>query len=437
MRAASRGLIAFFLFYSASGGVLATAGTGIVHDSDSDLELIQAYLQQHANETFRRANGLLQYPYLVPSGPYEQCWDWDSVFTGVGLLGLGGAPYLAGSMKNFFHMTNVSTGDVTQCLDPTTAAPSCSSSNESEAVGAHAKPLLIQGALFAARYLGDFDQFLEFRPQMEALLGYWERERIDAATGALFTWHDQMESGADNMPTSACPTVRSACWDESTDANTLASADVATQMAREHRAFAEFLDHWGATAAAPEAAAAAKMRTEMRTEAATHRRRATQIAAAINEHLWAADDEQFVAINTTTRALISNAVYLAGVPLWAGKGAMTEQRAAAAAARVMQPDLFSDWGVRSTSSLDPWYEKRWRCRLSCFFLLSVFFFLGKFSFFGRRGGGGAGQCITDRGHTRTPARILCACFPAVCLPSSGETSARAMAARCFDEEARQ
>ena len=94
----------------------------------------------------------------------------------------------------------------------------------------------------------------------------------------------------------------------------------------------------------------------MRAEAATHRRRATQIAAAINEHLWAAEDEQFVAINTTTRALISNAVYLAGIPLWAGKAAMTEGRAAAAAARVMQPDLLSDWGVRSTSSLDPWYE---------------------------------------------------------------------------------
>ena len=114
----------------------------------------------------------------------------------------------------------------------------------------------IEGALFAARRQNDFAQFLPFQPQMEALLGYWERERVDPVTGALFTWHDQMESGADNMPTSPCPTVRSACWDESTDANTLASADVATQMAREHRAFAEFLDHWGATAAAPAPAAA-------------------------------------------------------------------------------------------------------------------------------------------------------------------------------------
>ena len=28
-----------------------------------------------SNETFREASGYLQYPYLVPSGPYTQAWD--------------------------------------------------------------------------------------------------------------------------------------------------------------------------------------------------------------------------------------------------------------------------------------------------------------------------------------------------------------------------
>ena len=148
--------------YLASASTTATSTA-----SDDDLEVVQQYVLAHGNETFRPATGLLPYPYLVPSGPYQQCWDWDSVFTGVGLLDLGGAPYLAGSMKNFFHMTNVTDGTVTQCVDPTTAAPSCSSSNESSAVGAHAKPLLIQGALFAARKMGDFEQFRAFQPQME------------------------------------------------------------------------------------------------------------------------------------------------------------------------------------------------------------------------------------------------------------------------------
>ena len=203
-------LLPLMMVIAASSASSSTPPTLTTTTPEEDLALVQEYLLGHANETFRPATGLLPYPYLVPSGPYEQCWDWDSVFTGVGLLDLGGAPYLAGSMKNFFHMTNLTTGEVTQCVDPTTRSPSCSSSNESEAVGAHAKPLLIQGALFAARRQNDFAQFLPFQPQMEALLGYWERERVDPVTGALFTWHDQMESGADNMPTSPCPTVRSA-----------------------------------------------------------------------------------------------------------------------------------------------------------------------------------------------------------------------------------
>jgi hypothetical protein len=103
--------------------------------------------------------------------------------------------------------------------------PTCSSSNESAAVAAHAKPLLIQGALFAARALnnndgghGDggglssdgggvsssksssnsssssvagFELFRPYKDKMFALLDYWERERLDAKSG-LYTWHDQV-----------------------------------------------------------------------------------------------------------------------------------------------------------------------------------------------------------------------------------------------------
>ena len=50
-----------------------------------DVEVVQNYVADHCNETFRQPNGLLRHPYLVPSGPYQQCWDWDSVFTGAAL----------------------------------------------------------------------------------------------------------------------------------------------------------------------------------------------------------------------------------------------------------------------------------------------------------------------------------------------------------------
>lgn len=50
--------------------------------ADDDLALVQDYVRQHANDTFREPSGFLKHPYLVPAGPYEQCWDWDAVFTG-------------------------------------------------------------------------------------------------------------------------------------------------------------------------------------------------------------------------------------------------------------------------------------------------------------------------------------------------------------------
>ena len=49
---------------------------------DDDETLCRAYAASHANETWRQPSGALQYPYLVPAGPYEQEWDWDSVFLG-------------------------------------------------------------------------------------------------------------------------------------------------------------------------------------------------------------------------------------------------------------------------------------------------------------------------------------------------------------------
>ena len=52
----------------------------------------------------------------------------------------------------------------------------------------------------------DFEQFREFLPQMKALDRYWETTSKDRDTG-LFQWHDQLESGCDNLITSECPST--------------------------------------------------------------------------------------------------------------------------------------------------------------------------------------------------------------------------------------
>lgn len=101
---------------------------------DPDALLVQHHVAALANATFRQPSGVLKYPYLVPAGPYEQMWDWDSLFMGVALDEYGSRPYLAGTMKNFLDHTNTTTGEVQGCLTPT----------GSTGIIYHAKPVIVQ-----------------------------------------------------------------------------------------------------------------------------------------------------------------------------------------------------------------------------------------------------------------------------------------------------
>lgn len=307
------------------------------HAYEDDTSLVKKYVLSNYQKTFREPNGTLEHPYLVPGGPYDQSWDWDSVFTGLALLDLGSAPYLAGSMKNFFDQTNSTTGEVTICVDPTTTSPSCSSDPaDNQASGSHAKPLLIQGALIAADFTGDYEQFHSYKNKMAALLKYWEDVRKVPNTG-LYTWHDQMESGADNLVLSTCPSPRSGCWVDAC-ANSLAAPDVMTFLYREHLAFAKFLDEWGEDGGDEE------------------REKAESIAKAMNDVLWNEDDGFHHAHNVSSEYDIDFATYVLGFPLWAGEDAITKQRATAIVNRITSPDMLGEWGVRSTSSENEFYN---------------------------------------------------------------------------------
>ena len=185
-------------------------------------------------------------------------------------------------MKNFFAATNLTDGTVTGCLTRTLPTV-CSSDPSATDALVHAKPILIQGAWLAG---GDPAEFEPFAPAMEALLAYWDRPpRRDARTG-LRVWHDQLESGADNLVLSRCPNRRSACWSDA-QAYTLASPDVMVLLAREHAAAALFRDAWAAAAPAAqggEAAAAVHA-----AGAAAHRAAADDLEAILNARLWRDD----------------------------------------------------------------------------------------------------------------------------------------------------
>lgn len=102
--------------------------------------------------------------------------------------------------------TNITTGEVRGCLTP----------NGGVATLYHAKPVLIQGAWLVAKYQNNYQQFRVYKDKMAALLQYWTSTRLQQSSG-LYVWFDQMETGADNLVTSQCPSFWSGCWNTKDD----------------------------------------------------------------------------------------------------------------------------------------------------------------------------------------------------------------------------
>lgn len=168
--------------------------------------IVYDYVKNNANKTFKSPNGELKFPYLIPSGPYNQLWDWDSLFMGVAMFEFGSAPYLSGAMENFLYHTNITNGEVQGCLLPSGGTGTIF----------HAKPVVIQGAWLAAQEIDHQHYhhhqqqnnnnnektmyFKRYAKQMAALLKYWTSNiRLDQAT-QLPKWYNQLESGQDNLP---------------------------------------------------------------------------------------------------------------------------------------------------------------------------------------------------------------------------------------------
>lgn len=243
-------------------------------------------------------------------------------------------------MLNFISQTNLTTGEVKGCLTP-----------DGETLTLyHAKPLLIQAAWLASKAPGgDPGRFRAYEAQMQALLAYWQSpSRFDPSTG-LYYWHDQLETGADNLVLSECPSDLSPeCWTEAGDAFTLASPDLQTWMHREYTAYANFLQAWAAGSGDAAYAAA----TRARADAA--RARASAVRAALDAYLWSDALGYYAAWNRTTAARITNRTWELAFPVWAGLA--NASQADAALRSVRAADMWTPFGIASTSTADPRYN---------------------------------------------------------------------------------
>ena len=111
------------------------------------------------------------------------------MFMGAALRGYGATPYFVGTFKNFLAQVNLTNGDLPGCVTPDGPTQTLY----------HAKPMIIQAAWLASKQTSDPAEFAPFAPAMRALLRYWNSsQRFDTATG-LHQWHDQLETGCDNL----------------------------------------------------------------------------------------------------------------------------------------------------------------------------------------------------------------------------------------------
>ena len=161
----------------------------------SDLDKLSAEAREGIStlrsRVIRRANGALPYDYIVPSGVYEEQWDWDAFFVGLHLISVDRADgiYLKNWCLNFLGHTEPD-GQTPGGIRPWAGR---------DARLYHIKPLMGQAAFYASLALGDFGWIEPVWNKMASCVTYRERMMSDRETG-LVKWWDSLESGADNNP---------------------------------------------------------------------------------------------------------------------------------------------------------------------------------------------------------------------------------------------
>jgi len=267
----------------------------------------------------RKANGALPYDYIVPSGVYEEQWDWDAFFVGLHLISRDRADglYLRNWCLNFLQYTEPD-GQTPGGIRPWAGR---------DARLYHIKPLMGQAAFYASLAGEDFGWIAPVWDKMAACVTYRERKMSDPATG-LVKWWDGLESGADNNAV----LVRRYH-------NSMAAADVNAFMVLDYRAMAEIAARLGRAG-----------------DAAAFRERAAALAAAIQKRLWVEEASVYSDYDAVERALARRITYSDLVPLWAGLASPAQAKAMIERHVLVPRELWSPHGVRSLAADDPAYN---------------------------------------------------------------------------------
>jgi glycogen debranching enzyme len=169
-------------------------------------------------------------------------------------------------------------------------------------------------------------------------------------------WHDQLETGADNLVFSECPSSFSAtCWSDS-QAYTLSSPDVMVWIAREYHAYSLFVQQWNDVGKK-----GGLYSVHPHEEIASATAYINKLSEVIEEYLWYWSDSPtntkgyFVGYNISSKTQSVHRTYQVAWPVWAGL-VQNETIRVAALENLASADLITPFGLASVSYLDLRYN---------------------------------------------------------------------------------
>jgi putative isomerase len=312
------GLLAWSLTASAQTG---TAAPALPQPSGKKLTEIERLFStnQIQENIIKPPSGVLKYPYLVPSGPYHQLFDWDSYFMGVALSHDHQGQALASTVEDFLSFVNQDADD--PGYTPREIAPT-----GFWALPEMCKPILAQAAYRASLTLGTVEWLRPWYPQLAATLQFWEDTREQP--NGLFVWFNGVESGVDNNPAvSASP------------AQATEGVDLQCYLYREYEAMAILAAKLGYA-----------------DDAVEYRRKAAALEEKIQTQMWSASAGTFLNIDTRTGQQIDVLTWTDFVPLWAGVATETQAKQIIEQHLLNPEEFWAAYGIRTLAPNQALYD---------------------------------------------------------------------------------
>jgi len=286
------------------------------------------------------ARGILRHPYLVPSGPFHELFDWDTYFMGVALGDGSAGRTVADSTKDFLDFIGKNYADPGYI--PRQIAP-----DGFWALPELCKPFLAQMALRASRAtkdaawlnekgpvvgLNEEAKTLTYYEALKTYLAYWDSAR--RAPDGLYKWYSTWESGIDNsVVVSNEPKL-------STE-----GVDLQVYLIREYRAMSVLAGALG--------------RDE---DALLFKKKAADLRRLMTEKMWSEKDGLFFNVDSATGKRVEGRQWTDLTPLW-GDAATPAQADRMIREHLLNPaEFWAPHGVRTLAATDPAFRRNgyWR-----------------------------------------------------------------------------